>query len=323
MSKMAYLLLVFIPLGYLLGFRSPKMPICVDSYTYMDIFDYAVTRPLNELWELDSYAGAEFGYLIVNKLFSYVSADYYDFQIFSALIFCLCALFFIYRDVDVANLGVAIFLGLDFYFQAYNISRQMLVTMIFALLMPLFHNRKKWIAIILIFLLSTIHTTSLLFSIILLVDLLPSKMDKYLPLFLILILVFFEEILIAISPLFLKYSDYFDNSGGHSFSMGLSSVFYGFLIVISLYSYYFVKSNTHRDRINAFLSIFAIMCIFLGMKMNYMERIGILFLPYTLLTISNLYNRLPSKSRGTYNLLITALMLLFFFLRAPKEYISF
>ena len=181
--KAQYIIAVFLPLSVLMAFRSPTMSICVDTNAYVDIFNLASYRSWTDILSFDAYKGSEFGYWLINKAFSLVSLDYLHFQIFISIIICGSIGYFIYRYIDNPILGVALYLGLGFYFTSYNISRQMLVVSIFALCIPIYIARKNiLVSVTLSILLSTIHTTALLYLLCPLFSLIPRKFEKIIPL---------------------------------------------------------------------------------------------------------------------------------------------
>ena len=323
-KKKHYLFLSFAPLAYFMGFRSMDMPICVDTYNYSMLFDYVASESWGHLFSISSYSGAESGYLILNKLFSTLSPDYYFFQVCTSIIFCFAIAFFIYKQVDNPVLALSLFLGLNIYLSAYNISRQLLMVSLFSLLIPFLKGKKWFLTIPVLFLLSTIHTTALLYLIVPLLYFIPERYNRFIPFMLLIGLICFDSLVDMSSSYFLKYDNYYQNETGHKYGVGLSSVVYILIVVINVLTLFWGKNITKDDRINVSLSLFAVMCIFLGLKLNYMERIGFLFFPYTILSLDKIREMLNNKSVTSVICVgLEVVMFMFFYLRMPKEFIHF
>lgn len=316
----SYLFAVFVPLGIFMGFRSLNMG--VDTRSYYTIFEYAKNTSWGALGVY--YGSIEIGYLYINKFFSIFSDNYYHFQILYSIVYCLGWAIFIKRaKPDNVVLLFALFLGLDLYFQAWNISRQMFAVMIGAYCFPIFSGKKNILSIAIILLLSLIHTSSLLYILILLYNRVPRSYLKYMPLFLILFVLFFNYTMTLSSLFFEKYEKFYDNNLEHDFKLGISIYLYIFIFVLSILSFISNKKSEEKKR-NAFFSLFSIICIFLGLKMNYMERVGLLFIPFTLLTLIDLCSNIKdSNARGVYKWSLIVIMLLFFYLRTPSNYSTF
>lgn len=323
-TKKKYLIFCFAPLAYFMAFRSVDMPICVDSSNYAELFDYSKNERWDYLFSISGYSGAESGYLIFNKFFSLLSSDYYSFQIFVSVAYCFLFAYFIYKQVNNPIIGLSLFLGLDIYFTAYNISRQMFVVSLFTILIPLFYDKRKILAALLCLVFTTLHTTSFLYLIVPLLVIIPERYQKYVPILLVGIFFLFDQVVQLSSLYFIKYENYYLNTGEHNFSIGLSSIVYISIIALNLYTLYTERNPSRTVAVNNVLSLFSISCIFLGLKLNYMERIGLLFIPYTILAIDHTIDILKEeKKMPLINICIIGMMFMFFCLRAPKEFIHF
>lgn len=316
-----YLIAVFIPLAFFMGARSTNVGI--DTEGYYDLFEYSKLQPWSYLLSEKYHYGAETGYLCLNKLFSYISKDYYHFQLLQAFLYCAGFAKFVNRDTRMPVIGLSVFLGFGLYFQAFNISRQMFVIMLSALMYPLLRSKQykhRIIASICIILLANLHTTAYLLFIIILIEFLPKAFEKGLPFFILIFIFFFSQTIELSSQFFEKYENYYEGNANHVFTIGISSIIYIATIVLSL-MFYYRKDVTHTERINAFFSVIAITCIFLGLQFNYMERIGLIFMPYTMLTFNSIGNKINDrKLKNLYVVGITSVMLLFFYLRIPLNY---
>lgn len=322
--KAQYIFAVFLPLSALMAYRSPNMSICVDTFAYMDIFNIAINRSWTEILSFDAYKGSEFGYWLLNKTFSLVSKDYLHFQIFISTITCASIGYFIYKHIDNPILGVALYLGLGFYFVSYNISRQMLVVSIFALCLPIYTSRRNIpVAIAFSLLLSTIHTTALLFLLCPLFLIVPRAIEKFLPFILLIFAFVFKNVLQLSMVVFNKYEAYYDNTSNHEFSMGISAIVYLVFLGIAVVVFYSGKFQNQRFKLFSILSMFSMICTFLGISMNYMERVGLLFFPFVILTVVNYGIYIGNNTyRAIYYTILTISMFIFFIIRSP-EYICY
>lgn len=312
-----FLVAVFLPLAFFMGFRSTDVGI--DTEAYYDLFEFAKNEPWNFLLSEKQHHGAETGYLCINKLFSYISEDYYLFQIVQSSLYCAGFAIFIGRDTKAPIMGLALFLGFDLYFQAFNISRQTFVIM----LSVLGRDKHRILASIYILLLANLHTTAYLLFLILIIDFVPKMLEKGLPFLVLIFLIFFAQIMEYSALFFVKYQSYFEGRHEHTFAIGFSSVIYISVIILSLWFYY-KADTTHCERINALFSFFAVVCILWGLQMDYMERIGLLFIPYTILTLISIGNRIvDKKTRNLYTVTVSTIMFLFFYLRIPTNYSTF
>lgn len=315
-----YLFAVSVPIIYLMGFRSLDMG--VDTWTYYTVFEYAKNTPWRNL---GSYYGfIEIGYLYINKLFSVFSDNYYHFQILSAIVYCLGWAIFIKRaKPENAVLLFVLFLGLDLYFQAWNITRQMLTVMIGACCLPIFNSKKTILSFCIIVLLSLIHTSSILYVFIILFNRVPKSFQKYLPIFLVLFVIFFNSAMSISSYFFGRYEDFYNNDLDHDYKLGMSLYLYIIIFLLSAMSFFLNKKSDEKQR-NAFFSLFSIICILLGLQMNYMERVGFLFIPFTMLTLTDLCSNIKDRNfRVIYKLGLILIMFLFFYLRTPDKYSTF
>ena len=313
-----FLLAVFVPLAFFMGFRATEVGI--DTEAYYDLFEFSKNEPWRFLLSEKQHHGAETGFLCLNKLFSYISEDYYHFQLFLSILYCTGFAIFIYRDTKMPVMGLALFLGFDLYFQAFNISRQMFVIMLSVLGYPLLKSKHYLWASIYIFLLANLHTTAYLLFLYIFVGFLPKFFEKVLPFLVLLFVFFFSQIIELSSFFFEKYQSYYMGRHDHTFSIGFSSIIYILVIVLSLWFYY-KKEVTYTEKINALFSVSAVTCIFLGLQMNYMERVGLVFMPYTVLTMIAIGKRIKdNKSRSLYTFCVITVMLLFFYLRIPSNY---
>lgn len=318
-----YLSMVFIPLAFIMGFRS--LNVGIDTENYYELFELFKNERWDYLLSKSYHNGAETGFLCICKLFSYISSNYFDFQLAIAVFYCIGWSIFIYRETKAPIFGLALFLGLDMYFQAFNISRQMFMIMLSVLAYPLFRGDKKILPIVVIFLLAQIHTTAYLLFFILLLNYLDSVsplIKNLLPFIFFIFMLFFAEIMNYSSLYFVKYHGYYEHADKHLISVGYSSFFYIFVILLSLLFYY-KKNITYWERRNALFSIFSVMCIFYGVKMSYMDRIGLIFMPYTILTLNSIRGSIKNTNlRNLYVFGIITAMLISFYLRIPKNYSS-
>ena len=320
--KAQYIIAVFLPLSLLMAFRSPNMHMCVDTHAYMDIFRVASYRSWSDILSFDAYQGSEFGYWILNKAFLLLSTNYLHFQIFISVLTCGFIGYFIYKHMDNPILGIALYLGMGYYFFSYNISRQMLVVSIFALCIPLFATRKNiLLSIVLCFLLSSLHTSSLLYLLCPAFLIIPRKLEKIMPVLLLLFVVFFISIMQFSMAFFNKYEHYYDNTSEHEFSLGMSTIVYVILLGISVIVYYSKKIQKQQFKLYSIFSMFSMLCIFLGLRLNYMERVGLLFFPFVLLTVTKFGDCFDDRGiRSIYLTLLTFLMFVSFILRFPDYF---
>lgn len=196
-------------------------------------------------------------------------------------------------------MSCAIFLGCGLYFQTFNIARQLYAVIISAYALPLLFEKKYLKSILIIFIAYLFHSTAIIVSVIFLIYLVRKiKFIMFIaPLVLCLIVSVINDALLE--TVFLIFGDKYTDYVLNDFSRPNTGIFLKSMwllnVALSIISYYTPSLKTYNIRILGLTTLFAAMCYWIGLSVNYVDRIGLYFLPGIILLYDKIENKMGNN----------------------------
>ena len=285
-----FVIVCFTIFAIIMGFRSNDVGI--DTRTYEFIF-----YDINTIGMLETHV--EKGWILINRVVGYFCRDYYVFQIVYSMIYNLLSARFIYKSNNNVFVSVLVYLGLGMFSEAMNVQRQFLAIIIIAnAYLELKENnrfRQCCLALSAIF----IHTTSLLYIIIILIYKIKNKKIFYMiPFLFIPILLMYDKILSILFEYLPFYKGYFLNQSNLITAYGIW-LLWSVIVIISLITIYSNIFNKEEGNY-AIFSIIYVVCEIIGTKFNYFDRLGWYFIPFIIILLVVFGNKFSNKLKYIY-----------------------
>lgn len=297
-ANIVFLSILFPVLVFAMGFRDYHVGI--DTVTYKQIFEdylqYSWEKVLTDDSDTDRI---ELGFRILMKICGDIYPNYYFYQILSSLLFILLSFIFIYRYTKNIVLCCAIFLGCGLYFQTFNIARQLFAVIISAFAIPLLFEKKYLKSILIIFIAYLFHSTAIIVSVIYLIYVV--RKIKFLmfiaPIVLCIVVSFINDALLE--TVFLIFGDKYTDYVMNDFSRPNTGIFLKSMwlinVILAIISYYAPSLKTYNLRMLALTTLAGAMCYWIGLSVNYVDRIGLYFLPGIILLYDKIEYRLENN----------------------------
>lgn len=280
--KIAFLLLFFSACALISGLRD--VSVGIDTVTYHRMYHIYSNMRLSEILRIYSYGVSfDIGYSILIKLCSFVYDDYYFFQLVISIIYYIGMARFFYHSTDDLFTASIIFLGSGMFFYFFNVTRQMLAVIIVVNGWIDINQKKRFRALLAIFVATTIHSSSIVFLIAYLISLFRSnkKILMIIPALILYIFINYQKVISWVYNSFSVFDKYEKYIEGDEI-LGIGNVYIVWMIVLflSLYIIYRLKHFDGQDKIVAILSLIYVTCSLTGLKISYIDRIGLYFLPF-------------------------------------------
>lgn len=277
-----YILIVLAVCWMIAAFRN--ISVGADTAHYAKLYINICDSSWAEIFSSFKYQGQEIGWNILSKLVSLISNNYYLLQIITSAIFCFGFYPFIKKNSTNAVLAMSVFLGTELYLYSFNIARQMIAVMLVANAWDKLREEKAREFFFLVALACTFHVTSAIFLIVYLVyKLWPyKKTHKYLVMCVIFVGIFYQKILEFFTPIlqdYYNYNNYLVNERLKQ-TAGLVVLFWIVIVFLSLYLIIKGKNDEDQASVSGLFAIFYVIMSLVGLKFNYMDRIGVYFLPF-------------------------------------------
>lgn len=315
-----YVILVMITCAVLMGLRGNKVGI--DTVNYVDLYHDVKGYSIRILTKEFYWGSIECGFVLLNKIFSLIYDNYNFYQCALSIIYYYFSYKFIINNVTKPRIACLLFVCLGLFLLPFNITRQMLAVVIAANSFTYLLKDKKYIALFLIILASTIHTTALLALIIPIFYYLKDIkiLVKLFPVLSILVIVSYQHIVFLVSSLTVKYASYYENDLKVQ-EAGLGRVVWVIIYVIALYVVYSKKFDSTK-KIVANLVMIYVAFGYVGTLFNYFERLGYYFLPFQILLLLNFGDsiRYTSIRRSFYLFICVGFMILFILSSQASQY---
>lgn len=312
--KKSFLVLFFAACALVMGLRASSVG--VDTPAYMRHFDEFSAM---SFWEIiisyNPKFSQELGYSFLMKLASCLINNYYFFQLVVSVIYCFGMAKFIYDNTNDVFMGTVCFLGIGLYFQAFNTAQQLFAAM-FAI-NGWTYLRKQNIkgAVIAMVLACVMHSSGVFFLAAYLVYYLAKnrKLLIWLPALILLVALNYQWVLKVAVYFFPMYERYLNGDYGVS-DVGAVFVMWMIIAVLSLFVIYgkhltdrltyrkWFKNYTAREmdytqtqKGIAILCLIYVTTCLVGMSFNYFERIGLYFMPFSLILFDMVPPALPNQ----------------------------
>lgn len=309
-SDNIFVFLAFGTMALVMGLRS--INVGVDTYSYYIIFGEITNDSWRNITSNFFYEAQEVGYVSCMKCISFCSRDYYVFQLIESVVYCWGIAIFIKKNMKNYFLGIILFLSMGLYFAAFNIARQTFAIMLVINSLQFIRNGKMIKACSIILLASTIHITALIFFVVPLCYLIKDHKIVYLlPFVLIMMMILYQPLIHYVADNFDKYQNYYDNTNEHRVNMNTSIVLYATIVGLSLLVFYISTKKESELRIYAIFSLAYVGFVIVGLFFNYIERLGLYFLPFVFLIFENIGDYLRRYNTHIYNFFIRGVYVCF------------
>ncbi len=311
-AKKTYFLLTFIQLTLLGGLRG--ITVGTDTAAYFDIFyKVANTSSFKELTNLRE----ETGFVLINKIVSLIGLGPQMVLIITSAFMAYGFLLFIYKNSSNMFLSTILLFLLMIYFTSFNVIRQYMATVLVINGYSFIKQRKVVPYVILIALACLFHKTAILF--------LPLYFTRHLNwnkmgfgiyiVGLVLIAVFFNEILLLVTKLLPSYksyltSKYFTPSGG------IMAPVVTYTIFLFVSAIFILAHNQKRDKDFIMLYFLTSLLVFftvLGqLYAEIMNRLAWYISPFLLLVLPKALNCIAKKPRAVITYCIIAVGMVYY-----------
>ena len=241
------------------------------------------------------------------KACSVFSGNYYFFQIVYSCVFSILSYYFLKENCKNYFLVYPIYL--ECYLMAFNIQRQMLAVLIAANAWTFIKKQNYIKAFLTIVVAVTIHTTAAIFFVAILSVIVRKHPEiiRIIPILIIIVTVNYKYVIEFFQSHVGMYGNYYNNSKA-IMTAGISKIMWAVIIIISTLSIYFIKHIDVKNDIKingiykrnifdndyavngmiiAIFSMIYISCNIVGLSFNYVERVGLYFMPFILPMLEN------------------------------------
>jgi len=264
------------------AFRSVEVG--ADTDNYARIYRVICNSSWKDILSSFKFQGTELGFNVLAKLFSYISGNYYAFQVLLCAIFCFGFYPFIKKNSTNAVLALAVFYGSNLYLYSLNISRQMIAVMLVANAWDCLIEKKKKFFLLLVFVAFLFHSTAIVFGIayVCYYGWKDKKIRKGLILAIIILLFTYMRLFDTIKPYlrnYYNYTNYLDNNRELQ-TAGAVKYFWAIIVIMSIYLIYQYRKDKSRISIIGLFSLIFVIFNIIGLEINYLNRIGYFFMPF-------------------------------------------
>lgn len=284
-NKKCFLFVFFFVCALLMGLRG--VTVGIDTFNYKELYERIADNKFKFIFD-ENNIKVEKGWLVYNKLFSYISKNYFAFQIFTAIVFCAGMGKFIYDNCDDVIVGSVIFLGIGIYCQTFTIMRQYFSVMLVINAWTLLKKGNIVSPLVLWLVAITFHISAIVFGIAYVMIALRKNIYIYraLPLILCLFILNFDSVFEFVIELVGKYTWYSENE--NRIEPGFVQIMWIIIGVISLYMFYKNINDDNYNMSESFFTLLFVMFSFLGKIVSYMDRLGYYFVPFALIVLPNM-----------------------------------
>lgn len=297
-SKISFLILLYVVCLFAMGFRDSSVG--PDTNVYEKIFNkYAHNDWGFIFYEQSSVETFEIGIKLLMKSCSEVISNYYFYQIVFSSIYIGIFFHLIYRYTSNVILATAIFLSGGLYMQTFNVARQMLAVAIISYSMIFLIEKKYLKSFLALGIAYFFHKSCLIASVIYLVY--PFRNNKYIlalaPMLMLFLLMSIEQFILpfAYNVFGEAYVNYILSEYTRPNKGVILQLMWIFNLIISLISLYYFKRNGSLQ-FYATLSLLAVGCYWVGLSINYADRMGLYFLPAILLMYDKFGSSIKNKT---------------------------
>ncbi len=295
--KNLFLFVNFLILTLCAGLRN--ISVGTDTHSYAKHYIAICHSSLKDILSSFKFQGMEIGYNLLCKLISYISPNYYFFQFVVCFLFCFGMMRFIKKNAINPFLSVFVFLGSGMYLYSFNILRQMLAVMLVANSWEYLKSKKYLRYILIVLIAATFHVTALSFFISFIIYSLWKyrRLRKYIVLGILFTGLEYERIIIFLAPIlkrFYNYGNYLVNDRAKQ-TAGFVTIFWIIILIMALIELLHKSEQGSFKNLYSIFSIITVVCNFIGLYFNYVDRIGFFFIPFWILLFDNFYFVITNK----------------------------
>lgn len=330
-KKKIFLFILFGMSAIILGLRG--LQVGRDTQEYYNIFNSVFTWDFEYILSDNYNQKIEFGYAFIMKLSSIIWNNYFFFQFWTSCLFCYFIAKFIYDNTTDLFMASVLFLGSGLFLQAFTVTRQYLAVAIVINAWTMLKNQKYLKALIFLIVASLIHNTSVIFIIAFIAYILRNNKWwlRLIPIISIFIAFNYRSVFSIIKPYIPQYSTYLSNttakiSAGGSMVMWIIVGFIAMIVVLN-------------KQINVYLRVEAIFCImfsilsFVGIYINYIDRLAYFFLPFLMIVLPEFKNQIKQLGKkgglilsdvsGLYRSCVIFCYLAFYVISVRSSYLQY
>ena len=269
-NKKLYVAISLLLLFFLIAFRHPSMGIDLQYGSeegYLGAYEFFAGKTWKEIVSRTRFPGYDFGFVIFNKLLSYISGNYQTLLIATAALSIIPIFYTIAKESKDSFLSIIIYLGLPSFLMVFSALRQAIAISFLFLTIPFIRGKKFLIQLLIILLAAIIHDTALVFILAY-----PAYHIKIQPayrfhtLFFILVLYCFSS---YIFPFFLRIESFYkaDNNGSNT------------LFLVYVFIYFLCFTFDREGEFNGLLNLFFITCCIMCFEhlSNVISRLAMYF----------------------------------------------
>lgn len=326
----AYVIASFVLIWFVMAFRS--ISVGTDTATYQEKFNLISNLKIFDILSSRYVFAIESGFALIMKLCSLIVPNYYFFQIILSALTVILYAKFICDNIENSIIGVIGYVGSGLFGYSLNISRQIFAMGIMINAWTYFQKKSYKKAVVLVLISISIHFISVIYIALYIFHFLLKS--KLLEKIVVPVMMVFSCSILTFLPyvaeLFPHYAKYFTYYDIKSQSAGGIFIFWIFILSISGYNIYSKKgkynSSVKKDRKMIDISVYSSMYVagnFAGLYFNLLERIGIMFLPFTLILIDDFSKNLKGDLRKIYILVIILFFVAYYLLKmlTSQQYI--
>lgn len=270
-NKKTYLAICLFFLFFIIAFRHPSMGIDLHYGTsdgYLGAFEFFANSTWGKTLTKAAFMGYEIGYVIFNKLLSYISVDYQVLLIATTILTIVPVFYTIGKESVDPLISIIVYLGLPSYLMVFSALRQTMAISLLFLTVPLIKRKKVFLQLLLILIASSFHKTALVFILAY-----PAYHVRIQPalrfhsIFFLLVLYCFSAFLLPLIASKTGYSYIFDNNGANTL----------FIVYVLIYILCFTIDI--EGEYNGLLNLFFIACCLMCFEhlSNIISRLAMYF----------------------------------------------
>lgn len=340
-DKEKHLLFFWLCCSFIMGFRS--LYVGVDTLHYYNICLAVANTPWYDIMSNWFTQSMEMGYCVLIKFLYSIYGNYFFFQLVVSMLINYLNIRFINKISKNIYIASAIYLGMGFYLQAFNITRQMLAVSIIAFAFEKLVEDRYTLFVALILVATTVHSSSLIGLILLPIYLAKRNYNSY-KVFLLLIAIAAVNYSTFILYMKENFKKYYYFSQGTEYTYGLVRVVWGVILILSIILFsrsiktiqnkktslacvpteaIFERTRyLHMNIIVSLCSIIFAICYFIGTQVQYAERMGLFFAPFVVVLFDLFCETCITKKlyRQMYYMFVWLAFFTFFMLSTGGQY---
>lgn len=309
----------------------------IDTHNYAEKFNLIQKYTWAEILSSFYTERMEIGYALLNKLVGVFSSEPRSIIIVNSCIICYAMAYFVYHFTDSDCTAIMLFICTELYFFSFNIMRQMIAVILLMNAWGLLKQKKYRWSLVLFFLCISIHVMSIIFAAVYFFYFIhDNKKLVAVTFFASLLIVANYRVILSFIDNYTDIYSYLDNSHNKVRARGIWALWAVELIISAGFLVSYLKSeksfiqslikNCSVDGVNLIcvpiFVVYYILFTYLGTQFNYLDRIGVFFMPFTIILFLDFGKAIRARSQLLYNVYLTGLhvcFLMYFLLIIQNE----